>query len=48
MHASDFEHQIAADRGKALFNTTARCATCHLPTMAFADVNLGILHQPEP
>ncbi|HVH67958.1 MAG TPA: hypothetical protein VM716_08830 [Gemmatimonadales bacterium] len=37
---------VAADRGKALFNGTARCASCHLPTMAFTDVNLGILHDP--
>jgi mono/diheme cytochrome c family protein len=36
----------AAERGKALFNTTARCATCHIPAMAFSDVNLGILHDP--
>jgi mono/diheme cytochrome c family protein len=38
--------QAAAGRGKVLFNTTARCASCHLPTMAFTDVNLGILHDP--
>jgi hypothetical protein len=36
----------AAARGQAVFNTTARCASCHLPTMAFTDVNLGILHAP--
>jgi mono/diheme cytochrome c family protein len=36
----------AAERGRDLFNTTARCATCHIPTMAFSDVNLGILHDP--
>jgi Cytochrome c len=36
----------AAERGKALFTTTARCATCHIPEMAFTDVNLGILHDP--
>src|SRR5437899_4082362 len=36
----------AAERGKAVFNTTARCATCHIPEMAFTDVNLGILHDP--
>src|SRR5207249_7433891 len=34
----------AAARGQAVFNTTARCASCHIPTMAFTDVNLGILH----
>jgi len=36
----------AAERGKALFNATARCATCHIPSLAFTDVNLGILHDP--
>jgi cytochrome c peroxidase len=36
----------AAERGKALFNTTARCAACHIPTLAFTDVNLGVLHDP--
>jgi len=36
----------AAARGQAVFNTTGRCASCHIPTMAFTDVNLGILHAP--
>ena len=36
----------AAARGQAVFNTTARCASCHIPAMAFTDVNLGILHDP--
>jgi len=36
----------AAERGKSLFDGTARCASCHLPSMAFTDVNLGILHDP--
>src|SRR6266702_3139350 len=36
----------AAERGKTLFNATARCATCHIPSLAFTDVNLGILHDP--
>src|SRR5213594_1073207 len=36
----------AAERGKVVFTSTARCATCHLPTMAFTDVNLGVLHDP--
>lgn len=36
----------AAARGAVLFNTTARCATCHVPSLAFSDVNLGILHDP--
>src|SRR5881628_4212323 len=36
----------AAERGQALFNATARCANCHIPSLAFTDVNLGILHDP--
>ncbi|PYO91077.1 MAG: hypothetical protein DMD66_00770 [Gemmatimonadetes bacterium] len=36
----------AAARGQAVFTTTGRCASCHIPTMAFTDVNLGILHAP--
>ena len=36
----------AAERGKQLFDATARCATCHVPSLAFTDVNLGILHEP--
>src|SRR5207249_2494161 len=36
----------AAERGKVVFTSTARCATCHLPTRAFTDVNLGVLHDP--
>ena len=36
----------AAARGNAVFTTTARCASCHIPAMAFTDVNLGILHAP--
>ena len=36
----------AAERGKQLFDATARCATCHIPSLAFTDVNLGILHEP--
>src|SRR5881409_734115 len=36
----------AAARGQAVFNTTARCASCHIPSLAFTDVNLGILHDP--
>lgn len=36
----------AAERGQALFNTTARCASCHIPSQAFSDINLGILHDP--
>ncbi len=36
----------AAERGKVVFTSTGRCASCHLPTMAFTDVNLGVLHDP--
>jgi mono/diheme cytochrome c family protein len=36
----------AADRGKVVFTSTGRCASCHLPAMAFTDVNLGVLHDP--
>jgi len=36
----------AAERGKVVFTSTGRCASCHLPTMAFTDVNLGLLHDP--
>jgi hypothetical protein len=44
-------NQAAADRGKALFNGAARCATCHR-TPLFTDVNNGpdpskpLLHAP--
>ena len=43
--AGGFE-PAAAERGRTLFNTTARCATCHIPSLAYSDVNLGILHDP--
>src|SRR5438094_7319957 len=36
----------AAERGKQLFDATARCATCHIPSLAFTDGSLGILHEP--
>ena len=36
----------AAARGQALFNTSARCATCHIPPL-FTDVNMKVLHEPE-
>src|SRR5204863_211340 len=36
----------AAERGKVVFTSTGRCASCHLPAMAFTDVNLGVLHDP--
>ena len=34
---------VMADRGKTLFNTSARCATCHIPP-TFTDIQLKILH----
>jgi hypothetical protein len=37
---------IAARRGGGVFAGTARCAKCHIPSMAFTDVNRGILHAP--
>jgi hypothetical protein len=36
----------AAKRGRGVFAGTARCASCHIPSMAFTDVNRGILHAP--
>ena len=36
----------AARRGQMLFNSTARCAGCHIPDLAFTDVNRGVLHAP--
>jgi hypothetical protein len=36
----------AAKRGRGVFTGRARCATCHIPSLAFTDVNLGILHDP--
>ena len=36
----------AAVRGQAVFNTTGRCASCHIPSLAFSDVNHGVLHDP--
>src|SRR5438034_9747682 len=36
----------AAERGKVVFTSAGRCASCHLPAMAFTDVNLGVLHDP--
>ncbi len=36
----------AARRGKVVFETTGRCASCHIPSLAFSDVNRGILHAP--
>jgi len=36
----------AAARGKALFDGTARCASCHTGTL-YTDINQGILHTPQ-
>jgi hypothetical protein len=38
-------HPAAAARGKAVFHTAGRCATCHVPPL-YTDVNRGILHAP--
>src|SRR5216117_689974 len=35
-----------ATRGQVVFTSTGRCASCHLPAMAFTDVNPGVLHAP--
>jgi mono/diheme cytochrome c family protein len=35
----------AAARGKTLFMTTAKCATCHVPPL-FTDAPRGVLHAP--
>src|SRR5216117_4279933 len=37
----------AADRGKVVFTSTGRCASCHLPTMAFTDANRSEEHTSE-
>ena len=36
----------AAARGRLVFNTTGRCASCHIPALAYSDVDLGVLHDP--
>jgi mono/diheme cytochrome c family protein len=36
----------AAERGRAVFTGSGRCATCHLPNQRFTDVNEGRLHVP--
>ena len=38
--------QVAAARGKAVFEGVGRCAECHLPGQQFTDVSKGRLHQP--
>jgi mono/diheme cytochrome c family protein len=43
--AADSHGPAAAARGKVLFKTTAKCATCHVPPL-YTDVNRGILHEP--
>ena len=35
---------VAAERGRLVFNGTARCALCHRPESEFTDINDGILH----
>jgi hypothetical protein len=37
---------VAAERGRIVFNGSARCASCHNPSTSFTDVNAGILHTP--
>jgi mono/diheme cytochrome c family protein len=36
----------AAERGRTVFNGTGRCATCHIPSASFSDINMGKLHLP--
>ena len=38
--------QAAATRGQDVFDGAGRCATCHIPSLNYTDVNLGILHEP--
>ena len=37
---------IRRARGAGVFAGAGRCAKCHIPSMAFTDVNRGILHDP--
>ena len=43
--ASGTYDAAAADRGKAIFNGAANCATCHVGN-TFTDINSGKLHAP--
>jgi mono/diheme cytochrome c family protein len=36
----------AAARGKVVFEGAGRCATCHIPSESFTDINRGRLHAP--
>jgi hypothetical protein len=36
----------AARRGSAVFSGAGKCATCHIPSLRYSDVNRGILHDP--
>src|SRR5436189_1677045 len=36
----------AAERGKVVFTATGRCASCHLPALAFTAANRGVLDEP--
>jgi cytochrome c5 len=42
--SSDFDTAAAA-RGKTIFNTTAKCATCHAGLL-YTDAQRGVLHAP--
>jgi mono/diheme cytochrome c family protein len=36
----------AAARGKVVFEGAGKCATCHIPSESFTDINRGRLHAP--
>ncbi|HET9441155.1 MAG TPA: hypothetical protein VFO52_13340 [Longimicrobiales bacterium] len=36
--------RTAAQRGRGVFMGVARCASCHIPRLAFSDINLNRLH----
>lgn len=36
----------AASRGRLVFNTSGKCATCHNPATSFTDINAGKMHDP--
>src|SRR5690606_11108011 len=38
--------RAAAERGRRIFESKGRCASCHIPERGFTDVNLGRLHAP--
>ena len=35
---------VAAERGAAVFAGKGTCADCHIPELAYTDINLGVLH----